>query len=152
MTAEPEPETEYEFRVGEPVVAESRPSEPPFVVVFEDDGEMGYLYVLDLRRGDDAVIDALHIYNAGEVSDAEEPSRLRFSWSADEQAVTLIVNGYAHAMVDFAVPVAMCANNFPPPGPDAPFPVTHEWDEQVFAATFPGIPSEWGWRQQQAGS
>lgn len=147
-----EPETEYEFRVGAPMVLESRPSEPPFLVVFEEDGEMGYLYVLDIRRGDDPVIDALHIYNSGDVRDAETPSRLRFVWSEDEQAVTLVLNGYAHAMVDFAIPVAMCANNFPPPAADAPFPATHEWDEQAFTERFPGIPSEWGWRQQATGS
>ena len=33
----------HELRVGAGLAVESRPSEPPFWVVFEDDGDTGYL-------------------------------------------------------------------------------------------------------------
>jgi hypothetical protein len=56
----------HEIRVGQGVVIESRPTDPPFWVVFEDDGDTGYLYALDARRGDeDPIFDALHVYDAG---------------------------------------------------------------------------------------
>ena len=60
---------------------ESRPS--PFQVVFEDDGDTAYLYVMDHRRGpEQPIIDALHIYNAADERDGD-PIDLQIVWTTD---------------------------------------------------------------------
>jgi hypothetical protein len=118
------------------VVIESRPTDPPFWVVFEDDGDTGYLYALDARRGDeDPIFDALHVYDAGVVSDSDRPHELRFVWSDDERAVALTINGRAHAMVDFGEPRLMCVSGFPPPAAASAVD-THEWNSAAFARRF----------------
>ena len=129
----------HELLVGQELVVESRPSQPPSWVVFEDDGQTGYLYALDTRRGGDSpIFDALHIYNADDIDDPDRVHRLEFVWSDDERAVALLINGNAHAMVDFAEPRLMCMTAFPPP--DAASPVdTHEWDAAAFARRFPEL-------------
>ena len=65
---------------GRGAVVESRPAEPPFWVVFEDDGDTGYLYALDAGREENPIFDALHIYNAREVGDADRERELRLVW------------------------------------------------------------------------
>ncbi len=122
--------------IGEAVIVESRPSEPPFWVTFEDDGETGYLYANDLERGeDDAVFDALHLYDVHDVEERERPRELRFDWSADDQAVALVLDGEAQAMVDFAEPRLMCRTGFPAPGSASPVR-THDWDDGAYRARF----------------
>jgi hypothetical protein len=129
----------HELLVGQEFAVESRPGEPPFWVVFEDDGETGYLYALDARRGEeDPIFDALHIYNADDVGDRDRAHQLEFVWSDDERAVALLINGNAHAMVDFAEPRLMCMTAFPPPGAASPV-ATHEWDATAFGRRFPQL-------------
>jgi hypothetical protein len=134
----------YEFRVGEPIVIESPAGNSPYVVVFEDDGQTAYFYGLDTRQTDQPILDALHIYNAANVADSAQASGLQIGWSEDGNAATLLINGYAHAMFDFQTPRAMCATGFPP---QSPYVATHDWDEAAYQQTFPGVASEWAWRQ-----
>jgi hypothetical protein len=131
----------HELRVGQGLVVESKPSAPPFWVVFEDDGDTGYLYALDTRRADDdPIFDALHVYNADDVDDPDRVHQLELVWSDDERAVALLINGNAHAMVDFAEPRLMCMTAFPPPRAHSPVD-THEWDADAFARRFPQLGS-----------
>ena len=54
-----------------------------FSAFFEDDGDTGYFYALDLERADDQSLDAVQVYNVANVVDADRPSELSIIWSAD---------------------------------------------------------------------
>lgn len=138
--------TEKQFRVGEPFVVQVAPSEPPYAVVFEDDGQTGYFYALDTRREEDPILDAVHIYDVTSVSDSSREHLLTVVW-ADSTKAALVINDFAHAMFDFRTPRAMCVGNFPPAPVSETFAASHEWDEVAFRAAFPDIRSEWDWRQ-----
>src|SRR5579863_2485243 len=137
--------TPHELTVGVETVLESRPSRPPFRVVFEDDGETGYLYALDDRQDENPMVDALHIYDAEDMSDPDAPSVLRFDWSEDEAAVALVLDDHAHAFIDFEASLAMCSSDFPPVEPPA-FAQSHAWDEEAFKRRFPNLTSDWSRR------
>ena len=53
---------EETYTVRTPTVVEAQSPTTGFGVVFEDDGTTGYLYALDLGRGDNRICDALQIY------------------------------------------------------------------------------------------
>jgi hypothetical protein len=87
--------------------------------VFEDDGDTGYLYALDLSaqaKGQNPIQEALHIYNAKSVADGDQESVAAIIWSEDGQRACLLINNYTHAVVDFAGKRGYCRTNFPPPG------------------------------------
>ena len=63
----------------------------PHSASFEDDGETGYFYALDLTRSDNMIVDAVQIYSVANVSDRERacaidqrlpPRSLRFRCKA----------------------------------------------------------------------
>ena len=47
-----------------------------YSAVFEDDGETGYFYAMDLNRTDQMILDAVQIYNVANVTDNDNPSTL----------------------------------------------------------------------------
>jgi hypothetical protein len=53
------------------VISES--GSEPFATVFEDDGETGYFYAMDLRR-EEQIVDAVHIYNVASMVDRQRVS------------------------------------------------------------------------------
>jgi len=122
---------EQEIRVGEPTVLERASPTPPFAVVFEDDGDTGYFYALDTSREGNPIVDALHIYNVAGVTDRHLPSTVQIIWSADDRKAALLINGYPHAVFDFAARRGYCRGGFPPPAPDSWTKHGHEWDDGV---------------------
>jgi hypothetical protein len=70
-------------------------------VVFEDDGSTGYFYALDLKKKENQIEDAIHIYNVEGVTDRDIPSEVHIIWSPDGQLASLIINRYPHAVFDF---------------------------------------------------
>jgi hypothetical protein len=117
---------------GRPVQLES--GEPPQLVVFEDDGDTGYLYVLDLSRGEEQpIIDALHIYDVREERGDEHD--VEFLWRDDGLVAILFVDDVAQALLDFEQPRFMCRTGFPGPGPDSPV-ASHEWDQAAYDEHF----------------
>jgi hypothetical protein len=101
------------FQPGdESFVAEDSPC-GQYSAVFEDDGETGYFYAMELIQPDNTILDAVHIYTVGNVVDREKPSALAIAWSADGFKCALIINGYAHAAFDFALQRGYCRTNFP---------------------------------------
>jgi hypothetical protein len=119
---------------GQPVVIESPSPFASYAVVFEDDGETGYFYALDLAKQDNPIEDAVHIYNVADVEDGDEPSELKIGWSEDGAKVVLLINDYPHAVFNFAAKRGYCRNNFPPPaGEWAKFHRGHAWDDAVLA-------------------
>jgi hypothetical protein len=104
---------EQTFQVGSDVfVAEDAP-DGRYSAFFEDDGETGYFYAVDLSRQDNMILDAVHIYNVANVMDRDRPSTLSIVWSEDGSKCALLINGYPHAAFDFAAKRGYCRTNFP---------------------------------------
>ncbi len=118
------------IRVGEKIVVEGPSPSTQFSVVFEDDGDTGYLYGLDMSRQDDPILDALHIYDVAEVTDRDIPSQVQIRWSVDGLKAALLINGYVHAVFDFAAKRGYCRNGFPRPlGNWSQY--SHDWDDKA---------------------
>jgi hypothetical protein len=100
--------------VGQPVVVEGPSQNAPFGVVFEDEGTTGYHYAVDFTRGDNSILDAMHIYNAAQVTDRQVPSLVQIIWSRDGLKSALMINKYPHAVFDFEACRGYCRTGFPP--------------------------------------
>ena len=120
---------DQDIRVGEATVVEGPAEQPPFIAVFEDDGETGFFYALDTTRGENPVVDALHIYDVAAVTDKHLPSKVQIVWSEDDRKVGLLINGYPHAVFDFAAKRGYCRSGFPPPSGGEWSAQGHEWDD-----------------------
>jgi hypothetical protein len=124
------------FRVGVPTVVTASPPRGPFRVVFEDDGETGYVYGVRRRwwrRA--AVLDALHLYNVEAVKDRDQAHQLEVHWSPDGMRAAIMLNGQPHAAFAFAEKRAACLNAFPPPSPWCRS--SHEWDPSLITFLAP---------------
>src|SRR5260221_3728612 len=106
-------EAEETFTVGQETFVPSESPTSQFGVVFEDEGDTGYFYGLDLSRETNQIVDALHIYNVASVVDKEKPSVAQIAWSDDGLKAALFINGYAHAVFDFADKRGYCRTNLP---------------------------------------
>ncbi|ECE6343567.1 DUF2251 domain-containing protein, partial [Salmonella enterica subsp. enterica] len=76
--------------VGETQAIESLAPEGSYAAVFEDDGQTGYFYALDESADGNPIKDALHIYNAEDVSDGHIPSDVKIGWSEDSKKCVLL--------------------------------------------------------------
>ncbi|WON78120.1 DUF2251 domain-containing protein [Serratia sp. UGAL515B_01] len=117
--------------VGEAQVIESLTPEGPFAAVFEDNGETGYFYALDGDIDGNAIQDALHIYNAADVSDRHMPSDVKVGWSEDGKKCVLLINGYPHGVFDFETKNGYCRSAFPPPISREWSISGHDWNDSV---------------------
>jgi hypothetical protein len=81
------------FQPGDDVFFASDSPAHPHSVSFEDDGETGYFYALDLSRSENIIVDAMHIYNVSNVTDRDRPSILSIVWSGDGLKCALLING-----------------------------------------------------------
>jgi hypothetical protein len=105
--------SEQVFQVGSDVfVADDSPG-GRYRAFFEDDGETGYFYAVDLTQSDHTILDAVHIYNVANVVDRDRPSTLSIAWSKEGEKCALLINGYPHAAFDFAAKRGYCRTNFP---------------------------------------
>ena len=102
------------LKVGTPLVVESSAADGTNRVVFEDDGETGYFYALDLTE-DLPIQEAISIYNADQVADRAQPSKLKIIWSSDHRKAGLWINDYPHAIFDFSAKRGYSRSNFPLP-------------------------------------
>jgi hypothetical protein len=127
---------EQTFKPGDGVTFASDSLINPHGAVFEDDGETGYFYALDLDGSESMILDAVHIYNVANVSDRDRLSTLSIIWSDDGVKCALLINGYPQAAFDFAAQRGYCRTNFPnfptmTPGlwPSA----DHSWSDEAIA-------------------
>jgi hypothetical protein len=127
---------EQTFQVGMAVMVAKDSPNGPYSTFFEDDGETGYFYALDLRHSDPMILDAVHIYNVTNVADRDRPSTLSIVWSEDGSKCALSINGYPHAAFDFAAQRGYCRSNFP----NFPNPTeggwlqsNHRWSDEAVA-------------------
>ena len=119
---------EQVFTPGDPVTVTGPAPIGSFSAVFEDDGETAYFYGLDTSVTEQPILDALHIYNAKAVSDANTPSTAQIVWSSDGKRVALFINDYPHAVFDFLNRRGYCRTGFPPPAPGFSSE-GHEWSD-----------------------
>ncbi|KMK52274.1 hypothetical protein RO21_01410 [[Actinobacillus] muris] len=73
------------------------------VVMFEDDGETGFFYAMDLHQTAQPVVDSLFVYRVSDIEQhtLKEPRRLQICWSEDGYTAFLMINEYPHAVFDF---------------------------------------------------
>lgn len=104
---------EVELTPGEDTFVESFSPENRFGVVFEDDGETAYFYAVEKDQEGMRILDALHIYEGDGMGTGK--SRLMIVWSKDWMKCALVLDGYCHAIFDFAAQGGYNINEFPPP-------------------------------------
>ena len=82
--------------------------------MFEDDGETGYFYAVDTDVEDgNPVQDALMVYAAADVTDADLQSTLEIGWSDDGLKALLLINDMPHAAFDFEQRQGWCLLELP---------------------------------------
>jgi hypothetical protein len=104
-------------------------------VIFEDDKNTGYIYILDLKEKDkeNPIKDALHIYNVEDVVDKHIPSEIEFLWSEDGNICMLLINKYPHAVINYKEKYGFCRTGFPPKDEKSAWSKNgHDWDEEIF--------------------
>ena len=90
------------LHVGQPLVVDGDSPIGRYATVFEDDGETGVFYAVDTDIEDgNPVQDALLVYIAADVTDAELASTLEIGWSDDGLKALLLINDEPHAAFDF---------------------------------------------------
>src|SRR5678815_4002694 len=104
---------EQTFQVGSEVFVAQDAPDGRYSAFFEDDGETGFFYAVDLGQADNMILDAVHIYNVANVVDRDRPSTLSIVWSEDGLRCALLINSSPHAAFDFAVKRGYCRTNFP---------------------------------------
>jgi hypothetical protein len=122
------------FTPGEKTMYASDSSSSSFSGVFEDDGQTGYFYAYDRAAPEDArILDACHIYDAASVVDRDRRSELKVVWTDDGQKAALLINDFAHAVIDFRARRAYCRSNFPPPTGRWRAEMRAPWDDPLLA-------------------
>jgi hypothetical protein len=121
----------HELLVGNPTVVEASSPDGRFSVVFEDDEQTGYFYARDFTLNEAVFFsDALHIYSVEGVTDRHIPSVVHILWSRDSTKACLIINGYPHAIFDFASKRSYSRDLFPDPSPECEW-THHAWDDSL---------------------
>ena len=117
--------------VGEPLIVESSSPKAAFGVVFEDDGDTGYFYGVDLSRKPQSILDALLIYNVAQVQDRDVSSMIQIALSSDGLSAALLLNSDPHAVFDFAAHRGYCRMKSPTSS-SSWTKHDHAWDENAW--------------------
>jgi hypothetical protein len=124
----------HSFTPGEETFHASDSPVSSFSAVFEDNGDTGYFYAYDRAAPEDArILDACHIYDAADVVDRDRRSEVTIFWSRDGLKAALLINDYAHAVIDFRARRAYCRSNFPPPTGQWRAEVRIPWNDALLA-------------------
>lgn len=84
-------------------------------VIFEDDGDTGYLYALDMNQAEMPIVDALHIYNVDENSDKEKKHIVKICWDKEGMTALLLIDDIPLAAFNFARLVGYNNSQLPEP-------------------------------------
>jgi hypothetical protein len=85
-----------------------------FSVVFEDDGDTGYVYAWD-RSSEQPVLDAVHLYNAMAVVGRNRDSMVEVEWSDNGVKALVRLNDWPLALIDFASRCTFSRTDWPSP-------------------------------------
>lgn len=87
----------------------------PWYVVFEDEGVAAYFYACDRTRGkdDDAIVDAMLIYNVSSLREPEKQRLASIQWSPDGLKAVMYLDGVAQGLFDFGARTGSCRLDFP---------------------------------------
>ncbi len=102
------------FTPGEAFLSSNSP-QVPWTVVFEDEGAAGYAYACDRshERQEDAILDAMLIYNVASLESNGVERIAAVQWSRDGMQAVLYLDGTAQALMDFSVRESCCRLDFP---------------------------------------
>jgi hypothetical protein len=122
-----------DHRAGHEAVLQADAPRGRFSVVFEDDGDTGYFYGLDLASDASSgpIVDALHLYNVEAVADRQSAYPVEIRWAEDRNRAGLFIAERCQAVFDFDEKRAVSRSGFPPASGD--FTWTHDWDEALTA-------------------
>ncbi len=98
-----------------------------FGVVFEDEGDTGYLYVTD--EGSGRILDALHLYDQRDPHCLRKGDEIYFVWNPTLLKAGLFYHERFQAIVDFQNRMACCRTGFPPPSEWCRS--RHDWKEDM---------------------
>jgi hypothetical protein len=115
--------------IGQPIELDCPSPKTSFAVAFEDDGETGYFYGLDLENKKQPILDSLHIYNVKDILDPNVSVQVDITWSEDGLKSRLAINGFTHAVFDFESRKAYCRTNYP--RPNRRFTNSHQWSDEA---------------------
>jgi hypothetical protein len=123
------------FQVGRPLVVDADSPVGRYAVVFEDDGDTGYFYAIDTDVEDgNPVQDALLVYVAADVTDADQSSTLEIGWSDDGLKALLLINDAPHAAFDFARRQGWCVLGLPEAAVNRAWSkASRQWGDEVEA-------------------
>lgn len=96
-----QPPSQQTFRPGRNVFVVNDSPVGPYSAFFDDDGEAGYFYAVDLAC-DALILDVLPVYDLRIAKGQKRPSSLSIVWAPDGQKCALLINGHPHAAFDFA--------------------------------------------------
>jgi hypothetical protein len=107
----------YKLEVGKPATFEAHSPDGRYAIVFEDDGDTGFLYALDFsKKEENPIQEAMSIYDVKSIADRAKPSEVILVWTADNRQAALFINSYPHAVFDFEKKRGYSRSNFPKPG------------------------------------
>ncbi|TDQ59427.1 hypothetical protein EDC45_0074 [Mesocricetibacter intestinalis] len=86
-----------------------------FVVIFEDDGETGYFYAMDLRDKANPVADSLYLYSVSDIENLQEARKIQICWNESGDSAYLLINGYPHGVFDFTRLIGYNHSKYPQP-------------------------------------
>lgn len=123
------------LRVGQALVVDADSPTGRYATVFEDDGSTGRFYAIDTDVEDgNPIQDALHVYDAANVTDAHLESTVEIGWSDDGLKVLLLINDHPHAAFDFERRQGWCQTGLPPGASASGWSkASRQWSEDVEA-------------------
>jgi hypothetical protein len=89
------------FQPGRNVFVVDDSPRGPYSAFFDDDGETGYFYAVDLAS-DNLILDVVHVYEAANILERNRNLSLSIVWSGDGQKCALLINDSPQAAFDFA--------------------------------------------------
>ena len=83
-----------------------------FGVVFEDDGETGYIYATNDKA--DKIFDALHLYNSKNPNKLSSGDKFFIVWNPKVEKAGTFYHNKFQAIIDFKNRLGCCRTGFPP--------------------------------------